>query len=179
MSTVTSILGTDLISDSRSVINANFGNLNADKVQISSVASFAVATISGSNAIAPVASNGTSGQVLTSTGPASLPTFQTPAGAPTVSSSLTPTLSLTTAAGQAVVVWAKYRIASNGGTSPTITLKYNGVTKDTVETASAGGLSGVPGTLMYTEVPGAATQDVTVETSAGSIDSVVIIALKI
>jgi len=35
MSTLTSILSTDLISNSRSTINTNFGNLNADKVESS------------------------------------------------------------------------------------------------------------------------------------------------
>lgn len=33
MSTITTIAGTDAISDSRSVINTNFSNLNADKVE--------------------------------------------------------------------------------------------------------------------------------------------------
>ena len=34
MSTITTINGTDLITDSRAVINTNFSNLNTDKAQV-------------------------------------------------------------------------------------------------------------------------------------------------
>ena len=76
MSNLTSILGTDLLSDSRSTINGNFQSLNADQLQASSV--LANAVIVGSSVagkVTPLPSLGTSGQVLTSSGPGSMPSW--------------------------------------------------------------------------------------------------------
>jgi hypothetical protein len=89
------------------------------------------------------------------------------------------THSLTTTAGQRVVVWAKG--TRSGNVDSTITLKYNTVTKDTVSFTSGGGsyYPTVPFALQYTEIPGAGTQNITVETSGGSISNVVIIVIKI
>lgn len=50
MSTLTSILATDLVSDSRSTINTNFGNLNTNKVETSTLTGsyLTTSTITGS-----------------------------------------------------------------------------------------------------------------------------------
>jgi len=88
------------------------------------------------------------------------------------------THSLTTIAGEKVIVWAK-GWDDRANTLGTINLKYNGVTKDTI---SAGGNGNsdtyVPFSLMYTETPGAATANITV-TDGVSLQNVVIIVLKI
>lgn len=103
-----------------------------------------------------------------------------PTASVTIVSATTTTLSLTTTAGQKVIVWAKGDITGSGSSSsPTISLKYNGVTKDTVIVdQSDNGVTGwtVPFSLMYTEEPGAATQNVTVTTSADTLNRVMIIA---
>lgn len=52
MSNVTSILATDLVSDSRSTINTNFGNLNTDKLQQATIAQ-ALASVATTVAITP------------------------------------------------------------------------------------------------------------------------------
>lgn len=44
MSTITDILGTDNITDSRAVINTNFSNLNTDKAETSAIANFETTT---------------------------------------------------------------------------------------------------------------------------------------
>ncbi len=77
MSNLSSILTTDLISTGPSVLNGNFGTLNRDKVEISSI--MANAIILGSSVvgvITPLASLGTVGQVLTSNGSGAAPNFQ-------------------------------------------------------------------------------------------------------
>lgn len=98
---------------------------------------------------------------------------------PTVEVTAGATASLTTVAGQTVIVWAKGTVDSNNN-GRTMTLKYNGVTKDTV--VVDGGLAGTSQlafALMYTEVPGAGTQNITVAASIGSLTNVVIMVLKI
>lgn len=100
-------------------------------------------------------------------------------GTTSVVSSSTTTLSLTTLAGQRVVVMAKgtSQPGSAASFSDTILLKYNGVTKDTVTIAGDTDAT-VPYygfSLMYTEVPGAGTHDITV-TCGSSVSDVVIIA---
>lgn len=92
------------------------------------------------------------------------PTIETTAGA---------THSLVTVADQKVMVWAKGTDDSGGGT---IELKYNGVTKDTVVIGNHAYSHGFA--LMYTETPGAGTQDITVTTTSGSITNAVIMVLK-
>lgn len=56
MSTVTSILSSDLISSSRSTINTNFGNLNTDKVESSVLTGsyYTASTISGTFLTKPI-----------------------------------------------------------------------------------------------------------------------------
>lgn len=93
------------------------------------------------------------------------------------------THSLTTIADEKVMVWAKGDVSSIGTNTTTIVLQYNGVTKDTITMRSSSSSNNPIGTfsLMYTETPGAATQNVTVSKSggAGTVGNVVIIVLKI
>jgi hypothetical protein len=86
------------------------------------------------------------------------------------------THSLTTIAGQVVVVWAKGVVSNNGGAA-SVTLKYNTVTKDTITTINTSVDQSF--SLIYTETPGAATANITVETSYGSLSNVKIIVMKI
>ncbi len=94
----------------------------------------------------------------------------------TVETTTGTTHSLATVAGQLVLVWAKGN--NSAGAASTITLKYNTVTKDTVTVGDNGG-NAVPFSLFYTETPGAATQNITVEASAGTNLNVTILVVKI
>lgn len=86
------------------------------------------------------------------------------------------THSLTTVAGQKVVVIASFRPDGAAGLT-TAALKYNGVTK---HSASVGSNSdGQMVTLMYSEIPGAATANITLTTSAGTLLNPCIVVLKI
>jgi hypothetical protein len=97
-------------------------------------------------------------------------TIETTAGA---------THSLTTVAGQRVIVWAKGHDSRTAGSPSAINLKYNSVTKDTVSAGStSGSTQHVPFSLMYSEIPGAGTQNITVD-GGTSLGSVVIMVLKI
>ena len=91
------------------------------------------------------------------------------------------THSLTTVASQKVIVFAKGNILFSTNVDTTCLLAYNGVTKDT--TAHKVDASGVTRrhafALMYTETPGAATQNITVTAGAGTLENVVIIVMKI
>jgi hypothetical protein len=63
-STITTILGTDTISSSRSVINTNFANLNTDKLESgSTAAALTIGTLTLSNALT-VANGGTGSTTL-------------------------------------------------------------------------------------------------------------------
>lgn len=88
------------------------------------------------------------------------------------------THSLTTVAGEKVIVWAKGRTVAATGT---VTLLYNGVSKDSVDwdiAASAGGPNGYgPFSLMYTETPGAATANITLTGSAGT-EKIFVVKIK-
>lgn len=88
------------------------------------------------------------------------------------------THSLTTTTGQRVVVWASGEVSVGVGATVTVNLKYNAVTKHTVSlgSASADG-SDRAFSLMYTETPGAATANITVD--GGTLANVVIIVLKL
>lgn len=96
----------------------------------------------------------------------------------TITTATGTTLSLTTLAGQKVIVWAKGVFADNNTLDISVYLKYNGVTKDTctMNIPTTGATYKYPFALMYTETPGAGTQNITVETTADSIANVVIIA---
>lgn len=84
----------------------------------------------------------------------------------TTSSTTTVTHSLTTIAGQRVVVFAKGKKTS--GVAGDITLLYDGVVKDTISSADSG-----PFALMYTEVPGAGTKNITI--SNGGSNEVILV----
>lgn len=87
------------------------------------------------------------------------------------------THSLTTIANQRVIVWAKGDFT--GTSSDTnIELKYNTVQKDIVVVDAGSNSDNFPFALMYTETPGAATADITVTSSSGSLQNVKIIVLK-
>ena len=99
-------------------------------------------------------------------GIAKLPRIETTAGT---------THSLTTVAGEKVIVWAKGNVTNSG--QMIITLKYNGVVKDTVilnPNSTPKGFS-----LMYTETPGANTYNITIDTEGTTCENPVIIVLKI
>lgn len=88
------------------------------------------------------------------------------------------THSLTTTADQRVLVFAKGDITDGTGSTRSITLSYNAVTKDTVNSQGSGSATVNPFALSYSEVPGAATQNITVAASAGSLANVVITVIK-
>lgn len=89
---------------------------------------------------------------------------------PRISQTTGTTHSLTTIAGERVMVWAKgnFNQTSAGATSVTVTLKYGGVTKDTIVPYNENTTRNCTFALMYTEIPGAATADITVELSGGN-----------
>jgi len=88
------------------------------------------------------------------------------------------THSLTTVAGQKVVVIAKGNLTP-GTSSRNVLLNYNAVQKDIVVIRQAAATDVIPFCLQYTETPGAATQNITVTTSGGSLANVVILVFKI
>ena len=88
------------------------------------------------------------------------------------------THSLTTTAGQRVVVIAKGDW-TNSTSAQTIKLNYGGVTKDSVGVKQAATADKLPFCLMYTEIPGAGTQNITVTATAGNLANVVILVFKI
>jgi hypothetical protein len=170
MATITTIDAGDSISSSRSDINANFQNLNDDKIETSAIdtdttlaansddkvpSQKAIKAYVDANLTSPVSSEVTTGT----------------------------THSLTTTANQRVVVIAKGDLGNVAEiTGYTVSLKYNGVTKDTVyiQMDTDGNANcASPFTLTYTETPGAATQNITVETTGATLSRVVIMVLKI
>ena len=89
------------------------------------------------------------------------------------------THSLTTVANQKVLVIVKGDFTGSSN-QQTISLKYDGVDKDTVEVRHSSASNGfLPFTLMYTEVPGAATKNITVTVSVGTIARVRITVQKL
>lgn len=151
----------------RTNLNANFSDLDTTKADLASPTFTGTVTL-------PTALTGvlkaTSGVVSVQTGLTPF-TIETTAGA---------THSLTTTAGQTVVVWAKGSATNGSDSTSTVLLNYNGVQKDTVSVGypSSGGNKPSPFSLMYTETPGAATANITV-TTGGTASDVVIIVMKI
>lgn len=167
MSSITTIQATDLITDGRADINNNFTALNTDKMETSvldtdtSLAANSDAKIPSQKAVkAYVDAN----SILT------------------VSSEFTDgdTHSLTTTANQRVVVMATGQLNTASSVAETLTIKYNGVTKQTIVSDIGGGWSNniVPFSLTYTETPGAATANIVVASSAGSVSNVKIVVIK-
>lgn len=164
MATITSLGANDDGATSRSTINTNFTNLNTDKIETSAIST-----------------DGT----LAGNSDTELPTEKAvktyvDATAVAVSAETTAdvTHSLTTTAGQVVVVWAK-GVKTGDNDNHTITLAYGGVAKDTVTVNGNTSSDKHAFALMYTETPGAATEDITVTTSGGTLTDVDIMVLKI
>lgn len=93
-----------------------------------------------------------------------------------VETSTSTTYSLTTVANQRVVVFAKFWLSGGAGET-NATLAYNGVTKDTTDAMNS--TASESNMLMYTEVPGAATANITLTAGAGSFNAVKIIVFKV
>jgi hypothetical protein len=162
---ITTLNTTDSGATSRTTINDNFTDVTSS---LALKANLASPTFTGTVTL-PVGLTGT---------------LKATAGVVSIDSTLTPfsietttgvTHSLTTTAGQKVVVWAKGWGFGMAGTR-NVTINYNAVQKDIV---AIEGSDDVPFALMYTETPGAGTQDITVSASGGSISNVVIIIMKI
>lgn len=90
-------------------------------------------------------------------------------------SSSSTTHSLTTNGIQKVLVTAKGWIDCSTGITPSVDLKYNGVTKDTI---TMGASARIPFCLTYVETPANTTQNITLVASAGTIISPVITVIK-
>ena len=84
------------------------------------------------------------------------------------------TQSLTTVAGQRVFVICRFIKSLHGAT---VSLKYNGVTKDSITWINQSYAE--EGMLMYSEVPGAGTANITLETTAGTFSEIKMIVLKL
>lgn len=159
MTTITTIASSDLITNSRATINTNFANLNSDKIETSYIDTD---TTLAANSDVKLASQKAVKAYVDANSTLSIAS-ETTAGA---------THSLTTTATQRVVVWAKGYVTLGGSSNATVNLKYNGVTKDSVYVATTYAGS-YPFSLMYTETPGAATANVTVENATDDIDIMV------
>lgn len=178
MSTITTINATDVIGNSRSTINTNFANLNADKLESVAESNLNFTDITtgdvstSKHGLVPKAPNDT-GKYLRGDG-----TWAGGTAGIAVYSASGATLSLTTTANQKVVVWAKGELdIGTGGGTRTINLKYNSVVKDSVigrDNSSTPSIL-MPFALMYTETPGAGTHDITVD--GATVTDVVIIAM--
>jgi len=120
--------------------------------------------------IAAIIAAGAPNATTTTRGLSTLPIIETTTGV---------THSLNTIASQKVIVWAKGTFAITGGTIGVVSLNYNGVTKDTVSSDDTSSVNTVPFSLMYTETPGVATQNITVTSNVGTLSNVVIIVMKI
>lgn len=105
-----------------------------------------------------------------------LPSWATNLSSLSVITANASTLSMTTGASSKVIVWAKGSCNPASGTQ-TMALNYNAVQKDSVQMAPGGVVT--PFALMYTETPGAGTQNITVTATSGTLATVMIIAVII
>lgn len=173
MSTITTLNSGDSGPVSRGVLNTNLSNLNADKAELASPTFTGTPTLPTDTVAVTQSPSNNSTRIATT---AYVDNATRPV---TIESTSGATHSLTTIANQTVMVWASGQIHFNGsGAAKNIALKYNGVTKHTydVDTTSSGG-DRFAFSLMYTETPGAATEDITVEGT--DLSSVVIMVLKL
>ena len=153
MSTITTLAAIDNGAVSRTVINDNVTNLNTDKLETSVLDTDVNLAADSDSKVA--------------TQKATKAYVDSSAGDPiSVETTTGVTHSLTTLAGQTVIVWAKGKQVGD------TFLKYGGVQKDIFDPGTSDEFGSFA--LMYTEVPGAATADITV-TSAGSLADVKII----
>jgi len=164
---ITTLNSTDSGATSRTTINDNFTDLDTTKADLASPAFTGTVTLP----------TGLTGSLRADAGVVSVEASSSVA----VETTSGATHSLTTTANQKVVVWAKGTVNFNMAVRSTITLslKYNGVAKDTVKFGwdDDGNGSEAGFSLMYTEIPGAATADITVD--GGTVSEVVIIVMKI
>lgn len=173
---ITSLGANDTGATSRTVINDNFTDLDTTKADLASPTFTGTLTVP---AIKITTGAGAS-KILTSDADGDA-TWETNTSAISVETTSGATHSLTTVANQKVIVWVKGYLTESSSNNTTITLSYNSVAKDTTvanENDSTNNLTH-PFALMYTETPGAATADITVTTSQGSLSAVVIIVMKI
>lgn len=173
---ITSLNASDNGSTSRTTINDNFTDLDTTKADLASPTFTGLVTTPAIK----ITTGASAGYLLQSDADGDASWVQA-SGTITIETTTGVTHSLTTTAGQKVVVWAKGNILFSTNVDTTCLLAYNGVTKDT--TAHKVDASGVTRrhafALMYTETPGAATQNVTVTAGAGTLENVVIIVMKI
>lgn len=133
MSNLTSILGSDLISDGPTTINGNFQQVNLATVALqSSIITASVVSIG-----------------ITSLLSSKVQVF-------TAASSV---LTLTTGTNDKVIVWAKGTITGSAS-SGSVALVYNGVVKDASTVKQAATADETTFYLMYTESPGALTANI-------------------
>jgi hypothetical protein len=151
------------LNDSGSTIkdnlNANFSDLDTTKADLASPA------FTGN----PTAPTQTAGDNSTKLATTAYVANQITASGNTITIETTSgslTHSLTTIAGQKVVVWASGVALLNNSVGITITLAYNGVAKHE-KTIDYTGNGRMNFDLMYTETPGADTQDITLTIDGG------------
>lgn len=159
MATVTTLNADDTGAVSRSVINTNFTNLNTDKIETSVLDTDGTLAANSDTKVA------TQKAVKT----------YVDANSTDIETSSGTTHSLTTGAGQKVVVWATGEYTGTGS-AETITLSYNGVSKRVLDIQHSNTWK-TNFTLMYTETPGATTANITVS-STGTIADVNIFVIK-
>ena len=164
MSTIVTINGSDLPSNSRSDINTNFSNLNTDKFETSNVDTD---TTLAANSDSKVPSQKAIKAYADSLATTSI----------AIETSVGETHSLTTVAGQTVIVWVTGTHTGSSGAND-IELKYNNVVKYTITPDPANAGDVVSFAMMYTETPGAATANITV-VSGLTLATVKIVVLKL
>jgi hypothetical protein len=169
---ITTINSTDNGADSLVKINDNFTDLDTTKADLASP------TFTGTPSLPTGTTAVTQSPGDSSTKIATTAFVFANASPITIETTTGTTHSLTTTAGQKVIVWAKGNMTSGDSSLHTFTLKYNSVTKDTVTCDPSSSSEYLPFSLMYTETPGAGTQNITVESDV-SIGNVVIIVMKI
>lgn len=165
MSTITTLNSGDSGPVSRGVLNTNLANLNSDKIE-TSVISTDGTLASNSDAKLP-----SEKAVKTYVDSQALLTVETTTGT---------THSLTTTAGQVVMVFVSGNIYNGSGViNLTVDLKYNGVTKHSFYKPNLSSPASDGFALQYTETPGAGTHDITVVTDGGTLTAIKIMVLKI
>ena len=104
-----------------------------------------------------------------------------PGGLISFESTAAVTHSLTTIANQKVIVWATASVFQPGAATATMQLQYNSVSKNQITLDPSSNVTNDtwPFALMYTEIPGAGTQNVTIVASAGTLQDANIIVCKL
>jgi len=152
MATITTLGTGDSGSVSRTTINDNFTNLNTDKLETSYLDTDITLAADSDTKVA------TQKATKAYVDAQSLSSFESTVGT---------THSLTTTAGQSVLVTARVMMTFTTGSalSGDVNLKYNGVVKDSIPVDRADSTTRGCLVLQYEETPGAATADITIDTS--------------